>query len=172
MPEFLTVLTPQEIEVRVSALAETISKDYKGKDLVLIGVLKGAFIFLADLVRKLSIPATIDFTWYSSYGKGDASTGEVTRLAGIRTDVSGKDVLIVEDILDTGLTLQELVSSLWRLNPSSVRICAFIDKQERRETDIRADYTGHTVEKGFLVGYGLDYAEQYRNFPAIYELKE
>ena len=171
MPELITVLTAQEIEDKVSSLAAKISEDYKGKELVLVGVLKGSFIFLADLARKLSIPVLIDFVWCSSYGDGNVSTGKITRVAGLRTDIGGKDVLIVEDILDTGFTMQDLLTYIWSFNPANVRVCTFIDKQERRETDIRADYTGHVVKKGFLVGYGLDYAEKYRYFPVIYELK-
>lgn len=171
MPEFSPLLTAQDIENRVNSLAERISIDYKDRDLVVIGVLKGVFIFLADLVRKLTIPVTIDFAWYSSYGDADVPAENITRVAGIRTDIAGKDVLIVEDILDTGLTIKTLVSYLATFNPKSIKVCAFIDKHERRKTDIKADYVGHRVHKGFLVGYGLDYAEKFRHLPAIYELK-
>ncbi len=171
MRDFSPLLTAQDIEDKVAALAERISTDYKDKDLVLVGVLKGAFIFLADLVRKLTIPVTIDFVWCSSYGQGEASSGNVDRIAGIRTDIAGKHVLIVEDILDTGITIRELLVYLESFTPESIKVCAFIDKYERRGIDVKADYAGHRVEKGFLVGYGLDYAEKYRHLPAIYELK-
>lgn len=171
MPDDLSLLlSPQEIDDKVAALAEQISRDYKDRDLVMIGVLKGAFIFLADLSRKLTIPAAIDFVWCSSYGGGDTSTENVLRISGIRTDISGKDVLIVEDILDTGITIRDLLAYLRSFYPNSIGVCVFIDKNERRSTDVKADYAGHFVEKGFLVGYGLDYAEQYRHLPAIYEV--
>jgi len=171
MPDDLSLLlSPQEIDDKVAALAEQISRDYKDRDLVLIGVLKGAFMFLADLSRKLTIPATIDFVWCSSYGGGDTSTENVLRISGIRTDISGKDVLIVEDILDTGITIRDLLTYLRSFHPSSLGVCVFIDKHERRSTDVTADYAGHFAEKGFLVGYGLDYAEQYRHLPAVYEM--
>ena len=170
MPDFLPVLTAQEIEDKVTALAERISRDYRDRDLVVVGVLKGAFVFLSDLVRKLTIPVTIDFAWCSSYGNKDSSTGKVTRIAGIKTDVTGKDVIIVEDILDTGFTISKLKIYLESLKPKSIKVCAFIDKNERRKVDVKADYAGHCVQKGFLVGYGLDYADKYRHLPAIYEL--
>ena len=165
------LLSVHDIEKKVAILAEKISGDYKDKDLVVIGVLKGAFVFLADLVRKLTIPVTIDFVWCSSYGMGDMSTENIERISGVRTDIAGKHVLIVEDILDTGLTIRALVFYLESLNPESIKVCTLIDKHERRRTDLKADYAGHQVKKGFLVGYGLDYAEQYRHLPAIYELK-
>jgi hypoxanthine phosphoribosyltransferase len=171
MPDLSPLLTAQDIEYKVAALAERISKDYRDRDLVMVGVLKGVFIFLADLVRKLTIPVTIDFAWYSSYGDSDTSAEKITQVAGIRTDIAGKDVLIVEDILDTGLTIKALKTYLSSFNPESIKVCAFIDKHERRSAGIEADYVGHCVHKGFLVGYGLDYAEQYRYLPAIYELK-
>lgn len=171
MHDMSPLLTAEDIDGKVAALAEKISADYKDKDLVLVGVLKGAFVFLADLARKLTIPVAIDFVWCSSYGEGDTSTGKIMQVAGLSTDIAGRHVLIVEDILDTGLTIKDLVGYLESFAPESVKVCAFIDKQERRSYDIAADYTGHCVEKGFLVGYGLDYAEKYRHYPAIYDLK-
>lgn len=171
MRDVSPLLTAHEIEEKVAVLAEKISKDYKDKDLVIIGVLKGAFVFLADLVRKLTIPVTIDFTWCASYGKGDTSTENIERIAGIKTDIAGKHVLIVEDILDTGFTIKDLLLYLESFHPESIKVCAFIDKHERRSCQLAADYAGHRIEKGFLVGYGLDYAEKYRHLPAIYELK-
>ena len=171
MPELVPILTENDIRELVASLAQRISCDYADKQLVMIGVLKGAFIFLADLVRRLKIPVEIDFVRASSYGNGDTSCGEVKLLGGIKADIQDKDVLIVEDILDTGLTIWHLVSALKRLGPKSIKVCAFIDKHERRQADCHADYACHSVEGGFLVGYGLDYAEQYRNLPAIYDLK-
>lgn len=171
MPEFVPVLTEKDIDETVTALARQISEDYRGRQLVLIGVLKGAFVFMADLMRKLTIPVLIDFIRVSSYGQQDVSSGEIHRITDLTMDIRNKDVLVVEDILDTGLTMQEIVSHLLSLNPRSVRVCALIDKSGRRRTDFQADYTGHSIEEGFLVGYGLDYAEQHRYLPAIYELK-
>jgi len=171
MPELSPLLSEHDIAEKVSGLAKRISADYKGRDLVLVGVLKGVFVFLADLARRLTIPVKIDFVWCSSYADRATSTETVERIAGIRTDIAGKDVLIVEDILDTGLTIKELLAYLESFNPQSIKVCALIDKHERRSMDIEADYVGHRSEKGFLVGYGLDYAENYRHLPAIYELK-
>jgi len=171
MPEFTPVLTEEDLAEKVSLLAQRISMDYRNCPLVLIGVLKGAFVFMADLMRKLTIPVVIDFIWVSSYGKDDVSSGKIRRITDITMDIKDKDVLVIEDILDTGLTMQEIVSHLSASNPRSIRVCALIDKYGRRRTDFQADYTGHPVEDGFLVGYGLDYAEEFRHLPAIYELK-
>lgn len=170
MPQFITVLSQEEIEARIDAMAKRISNDYKDKPLILIGVLKGAFIFLGDLARRLTIPVEIDFIQFSSYGKTDTSSGEVLLQKDITTDISGKDVLVVEDIIDTGRTMQALIRHLEGFGAKSVRVCVFIDKHERREVDYQADYRCHFVENGFLVGYGLDYAEKYRNLPALYHL--
>jgi len=170
MPKLIPVLTEKEIHDKVGYIAQKISQDYQHRQLVLIGVLKGAFIFLADLARQLSIPVEIDFIRYESYGNNDASSGKVRLCSDITTDIKGKDVLIVEDIIDSGLTMAELVRHLETFHPGSIGICAFIDKSERRQIDCQADYLCHTVESGFLVGYGLDYAQKYRNLPALYHL--
>ncbi|MGM0451588.1 MAG: hypoxanthine phosphoribosyltransferase [Thermodesulfobacteriota bacterium] len=170
MPKLLPVLTENDIRTKVSIVAQQISSDYQDKELVLVGVLKGAFVFLADLIRQLTIPVTIDFIWVSSYGCADTTSGTVTRVSDITTDISGKQVLIVEDILDTGLTVKELIGCLAAHNPASIGVCAFVDKSVRRQNDCRADYACHRVEEGFLVGYGLDFAEKYRHLPALYEL--
>jgi hypoxanthine phosphoribosyltransferase len=137
----------------------------------MIGVLKGAFVFLSDLMRYLTIPVEVDFIRLSSYGKSDTSSGKIQIVSDIALDLKDKDILIVEDIVDTGLTLTKLGQHLQSFKPRSIKICALIDKLERRETDCKVDYACHTVEGGFLVGYGLDYAEKYRNLPAIYHLK-
>ena len=171
MSKLLPVLTENDIRTRVYSLAEQISADYQDKDLVLVGVLKGAFVFMADLIRQLSIPVTVDFIRVSSYGHADTTSGTVELVADITTDISGKEVLIVEDILDTGLTVKELISRLAGRNPSSVKVCAFVDKYGRRQVDCEADYACHRMKDGFLVGYGLDYAEQYRHLPALFDLK-
>lgn len=171
MPEFIPVFSKEEIDDRVAEVAHKISEDYKDKQLILIGVLKGAFIFLSDLARKLTIPAQIDFIGASSYGSSASSSGTITITKDIGVDVKGKDVLIVEDIVDTGLTLSHLKNYIKSFDPASVEYCALIDKHERREADVNDGYTCLSVTEGFLVGYGLDYDEQYRNLPAIYHLK-
>lgn len=156
------------IQQRVRELADQISKDYEGKELIIIGVLKGAFIFMADLIREISIPCTIDFARLASYGAGSDSSGKVVMTKDIETSIKGKDILIVEDILDTGLTLQYFVDWLKERNPNSLRICVFLDKRKRRKVSFEADYVGFTIEDGFVVGYGLDFNEMYRFTPDIY----
>ncbi|HPA15068.1 MAG TPA: hypoxanthine phosphoribosyltransferase [Desulfobacterales bacterium] len=171
MTELLPFMTKEDIDKKVSALARRISADYENRDLVIIGVLKGSFIFLSDLVRRLTIPVQIDFVGASSYGSGVSSSGSIRLTKEIGVDVKGKDVLLVDDIIDTGLTLAYLVDHIKSFGPKSVRICIFLDKKERRKTALMIDYTCQVVESGFLVGYGLDYAENYRNLPEIYQLK-
>jgi len=171
MSEFIPVLTKKEIDAQVSHIAQVISADYKDRELILIGILKGAFIFLSDLIRQLTIPVKVDFMCVSSYGDHTTSSGRIKLIKDVDININNKDVLIVEDIVDTGITLSYLVDHLHASGASSVRICTLIDKRERRETDVRVDYACHTVDKGFLVGYGLDYAEFYRNLPEVYHLK-
>jgi hypoxanthine phosphoribosyltransferase len=171
MPEFKPVLSQEEIETTVSDLARQISHDYKGREVILVGVLKGAFVFLADLIRHLTIPVKIDFIRLASYGNNTSSSGTVCLTKEIEIDIGGKDILVVEDIVDTGLSLEFLIGHLKTLDAKSVRLCALIDKYERRQGNITVDYVGRIVEKGFLVGYGLDYAERYRHLPAIYDLQ-
>ena len=171
MPDLIPVLSKEEIEAAVANLAKKLSADYENHELVLVGVLKGAFVFLADLIRHLTIDVKVDFVRLASYGKNRSSSGEVRLTKELEIDIQNKDVLIVEDIVDTGLSLTFLVDYLNAFKPRTVRICTMIDKRERRETDIRVDYAACVVEKGYLVGYGLDYAEIYRNLPAVYDLK-
>ncbi len=171
MPELIPLLTENEIAQRVTELADRISNDYRDRRVVLVGILKGAFVFLADLIRKLSIPAEVDFIWISSYGMSDASSGDIKIRQDVTLDLEGKDVILVEDIIDSGITIQKILPRFKNLGAKSVKVCAFIDKLERRETDFTPDYTGYRVPRGFLVGYGLDYAEQYRYLPGIYEVK-
>ncbi len=170
MPELIPILKKDDIDKMVSAVARKISSDYKDRELVLIGVLKGSFIFLADLVRHLTIPVKIDFVRTSSYGAGTSTSGNIHLTKEIEIDVKGKDVLVIEDIVDTGLTLTYLIDYLKSFGPNTVKVCTLLDKQERRKTKIKADYVCHVVEKGFLVGYGLDYAEEYRTLPGIYDM--
>lgn len=165
------VLTHEEIQKIVAALGERISADYSGRELVLLGILKGSFIFLADLARHISIPVIIDFIGASSYGDQSYSTGRVRMTKPIEINIENKHVVIVEDIIDTGLTLVSLIDFLKTLKPKSIKISAFIDKRERREAAVVVDYAGYVVEKGFLVGYGLDYAENFRNLPGIYHVE-
>lgn len=171
MPNLIPVLTKEEIDKVVSEIARRISSDYKGCDLILVGVLKGAFIFLSDLIRQLTIPVKVDFAGLSSYGTQTSTSGSIHLTKDIEIDLKNKDVLIIEDIIDTGLSLTYLVDHIKTFNPKSVKICALLDKRERRKADINIDYVGHVIEKGFLVGYGLDYAEKFRNLPEVYHLK-
>ncbi len=170
-PELVPILTKEEIHQKIIDIAGKISCDYAGKDLLLIGILKGAFIFLSDLVRHLSIPAQIDFVRASSYGDTMSSSGTIALPCTVQIDVRNKHILLVEDIVDTGLTLSCLRKYFLLQEPASIKICAFIDKYERREADVQVDYACHTTHEGFLVGYGLDYAENYRGLPGIYHLK-
>jgi hypoxanthine phosphoribosyltransferase len=170
MPDLIPVLTKDEIDDRVTAIAQKISSDYQDRELVLIAVLKGAFIFLSDLFRKLTIPARIDFLRAASYGSDTSSSGKIRLTKEIEVDVKNKDVLVIEDIVDTGLTLSFILDYLRSFGPRTLKICTLIDKRERRELKIRIDYVCHAVDKGFLVGYGLDYAEDYRNLPGVYQL--
>jgi hypoxanthine phosphoribosyltransferase len=172
MPEFIPVINKRDIQRRIIKIAETISTDYQGRELVLIGVLKGAFLFLADLARELTLERVkIDFLQASSYGADTVSSESIVLKKDIDVDIRGKDVLVVEDIVDTGLTLAYLISHLEGFRPNSIKVCAMIDKKERRKATIPVDYACTTIDKGFLVGYGLDYAEDYRNLPEIYHMK-
>jgi len=170
MPELKPVLPAEEIDRLVSDLARRVSADYRGRDLVLVAALKGAFIFLSDLARRLAIPVKIDFVQAASYGNGSVSCGQIRLTKELGLDIRHKDVLLVEDIIDTGHTIDYLLDYLRTFHPRSLAVCALIDKRERREREISAAYVGRVVTKGFLVGYGLDYAEEYRNLPGIYVL--
>lgn len=165
------ILSKQAIEKKVQELAAQVSRDYAGKDVILIGVLKGVFIFLADLVRALDYPVQIDFVRLSSYGVSSESAGEVLITKDVELPIRDRHVLIVEDIVDAGLTLDFLLQHLRARHPKSLKVCCLIDKKERRQVEVPLDYVGFVVEKGFLVGYGLDYAEQYRTYPEVYELE-
>lgn len=171
MPELIPILSKNEIDQRVTAIAAKISADYAQSELVVIGVLKGAFVFLSDLIRKLSIPVEVEFVRVSSYGTESASNEKVRLTYELETEIKNKDVLIIEDIIDTGLTISFLVDYLFTFNPKSVQICTLIDKQERKKKRIDIRYACHVVKEGFLVGYGLDFAEKYRYLPDIYHLK-
>ena len=166
------LLTESDLRSKISQIGKIISKDYEGSELVLIGVLKGSVMFMSDLMKEIEIPCSMDFMAVSSYGSSTKSSGVVRILKDLDFPIEGKDVLIVEDIIDTGVTLKYLVEYLKARNPNSLEVCCLLNKQERRKVDISAKYLGFEVPDFFLVGYGLDYAEKYRNLPFIGILKE
>ena len=163
-------VSPERLNRSIDELAERINHDYQGKTLVMIGVLKGAFIFMADLARRIELPVKLDFVRLSSYGDKSQTSGNVRITKDVELTLQGCHVLIVEDIVDSGVTLKWLLEHISSLGPESVKVCALVDKRERREVDIDPDYVGLTVDSGFLVGYGLDFSENHRNLPGIYEV--
>jgi hypoxanthine phosphoribosyltransferase len=162
------LLSQKQIASIVQGLADQISKDYTGRELVLVCILKGAFMFLSDLVRHLKIPVKVDFVRLASYGSGMESSGNIEITKDIELPIEGKDVLIIEDIIDSGHTLQFLKDRITLSNPLSVKICALLDKKTRREVEMKADYLGIEVDDVFIVGYGIDFNENYRYLPEIY----
>ena len=167
------IIDEKSIQEKVKEIAGQIEKDYEGQEVVFVGVLKGAFIFLADLIRKIQkVDVLVDFVKVSSYGASTETSGIVRLEFDTTMSLEGKHVIIVEDILDTGLTLKYLKELLLKKNPRSLKVAVLLDKFERRKVDIAADYVGFRVPDKFLVGYGLDYAEKYRNIPYVMELKE
>ncbi len=166
------LLSEEDLKEIVKRLGAEITADYEGKKLVLVSVLKGSVIFMADLMREIKIPCTIDFMSVSSYGSGTKTSGVVKIVKDLDTDVvEGADLLIVEDILDSGVTLEYLIKILSARNPKSVKICTLLDKPERRKANVKADYAGAQIPDAFVVGYGLDFNEKYRNLPFIGALK-
>jgi hypoxanthine phosphoribosyltransferase len=166
------LVSEQQLREKVCALGAQISRDYAGKNLLLVSILKGAVVFMADLMRAVTIPCSIDFMVVSSYGGANTTTtGLVKIIKDLDSDLTGRDVLIVEDILDTGVTLSHLVPMLRMRNPQSVKICTILDKPSRRKTEISPDYCGFEIPDEFAVGYGLDYDEKYRNLPYVGVLK-
>jgi hypoxanthine phosphoribosyltransferase len=166
--ELKLLFSRKEIAEQVARLAREISADYAEKKLVLVGVLKGAFVFLADLARQLTIPAAIEFVRIASYGAKKESSGEIKVTKDVEITLEGKDVLIIEDIVDTGLSLKFLIEHLRAHHPASLRLCALVDKKARREVEIKVDYTGFAMADGFIVGYGIDFNERYRALPEIF----
>jgi len=164
-------LTVEQIQKKVKELAEKISWDYEGKNLLAVGILKGAFIFFSDLVRMIRTPLMVDFLLASSYIKSD-TCGEVQLHYDIKEDVTDKDVLLIEDIVDTGVTLNYLRERILMRGPKSLKICAFLDKTARREVEVPLDYVGFTIPNEFVVGYGLDYDNKFRNLPYISVFKK
>ncbi|WP_151736531.1 hypoxanthine phosphoribosyltransferase [Paenibacillus tengchongensis] len=163
-----TLVTREELQEAVKKLGAAISRDYAGQELVLVGILKGAAVFMADLMREISFPVAIDFMSVSSYGSSATTSGVITIKQDIDTDIRGKHVLLVEDLIDTGLTLQHLQQLFALREAASVRICTILSKPSRRIADIPIDYCGIEIPDEFVVGYGLDYAEQYRNLPEVW----
>src|SRR5215203_3379414 len=171
-PNLEPLFTAEQIQTRVADMGAEIARDFAGQTPLLIGVLKGAYIFLSDLVRAIDLRLGVEFMAISSYGSGMRSTGEVRIVKDLDVPVDGRDILIVEDIVDTGLTLSFLIGSLHQRGARSVRLAALLDKWERRERDVKIDYCGFKIPDAFVVGYGLDYAERYRNLPYIAVIKD
>ena len=161
------LISEQQIKEKVRELGEKISQDYKGKKLLVISVLKGAAVFMADIIRNITIPLQIDFMVVSSYGSGTTTSGSVKIIKDLDIDIKDYDILIVEDILDSGVTLEYLIKILSARNPNSIKICTLLDKPERRVVDFKADYALFTIPDEFVIGYGLDCGEYYRNLPYI-----
>jgi len=166
------LFTEEEIRVKIKEIGKIISEDYNGKELILVGVLKGSVPFMADLMKAIDIPCSMDFMAVSSYGNSTETSGVVRILKDLDFEIENKDILIVEDIVDTGITLKYLKKYLESKNPKSVEVACFLNKPERREVEVYVKYQGYNVPNYFLVGYGLDYAEKYRNLPYVGILKE
>lgn len=165
------LISQEELASRIKTIGEEITADYDGKEILMIGVLRGAVIFMADLARAIKVPVAIDFMAVSSYGSSTTSSGIVRILKDLDEEVQGKHLLIVEDIIDSGLTLKYLLENLKSRKPASIKICTLLNKPERRKADVDISYNGFIVPDEFVVGYGLDYAEKYRNLPFIGVLK-
>ncbi len=157
----------EELSARVRELGAQITKDYEGKSPLLVGVLKGSFVFMADLVRAIDLPCELDFMVVSSYGSGTKTTGAVQIIKDLQVDIAGRDIIVIEDILDSGMTLSYLSGILSERGAASIKICTLLDKPARRVADVTPAYKGFTIDDKFIVGYGLDYAEKYRNLPFI-----
>ena len=165
------LISEEEIAKRVKELGMQLTEDYKGKELLVVGILKGCMLFLSDLVRTIDLPLTLDFMVVSSYGATTKSSGVVRIVKDLEREIEGKDVLIVEDIVDTGLTLSYLVENFKARNPKSVKVCSLLDKPDRRKAQVDIQYIGFKIPDEFVVGYGLDYGENYRNLPFVCVLK-
>ena len=165
------LLSAEEIQARTAELGAQISRDFDGREPLFVGVLKGCFVFMADLMRSVTIPCSVDFMAVSSYGGGTSTSGKVRMLKDVSVDLRGRHVVILEDILDSGVTLSHVRAHLREMGPASLKICTLLDKPSRRQTDVKADYVGFTIPNEFVVGYGLDYDEHYRNLPYVGILK-
>lgn len=162
-----TMISEQDVEERIQQLADKISSDYEGKQLHLICILKGSVFFTCELAKRLTIPVTMDFMSVSSYGNDTKTSGVVRMVKDLDEPIEGKDVLLIEDIIDSGRTLSYLLKNMRNRRPASLRLCTLLDKPERRVTEVEVDYTGFEIPDEFVVGYGLDYAQKYRNLPYI-----
>ena len=167
-----TIISKEKLKRKVKNLATQISKDYKDRNPILVGILKGSFVFLADLIREIKIPHEIDFISVASYGSRKRASGVVRLLKDLSINIEGKDVIIVEDIIDSGLTLNYIRNNLQTRNPKSLEVVALLNKKKRRKVKIPLKYVGFSIPNNFVVGYGLDYDEQYRNLPYIAKLKD
>ena len=165
------LFSEEQLKNRVREIAQQITADYQGKEIMLISVLRGSFVFMADLCRAIDLPCTVDFMAVSSYGKGTKSSGQVQITKDLSEDISDRHIIVVEDILDSGNTLSYLLKLLQARHPASIRLCTLLDKPERRTKPVEVHYSGFTIPDAFVVGYGLDYAEKYRNLPYIGILK-
>lgn len=165
------MISQDELEKGVSRLAEEVNRDYKGKEIIVLGILKGCFVFMADLIKKLNCDVSVYFMEVSSYFDGTVSTGKIKIKKDIDVDIKGKDVLIVEDIIDSGNTLTQLKAILAEREPASVKICTLLSKPSRRQVELEADYTGFVIEDKFIIGYGLDCGERFRQLPYIAEVE-
>ena len=161
------IVTQEEMRTRIRELGRQITADYADKDLVLVGILKGAYAFYADLARALRIPMRVDFLVVTSYGTKARPTGKVKMVTDLTEDIAGRDVLLVEDIVDSGMTVQYLLKTLGRRKPKSIKVCALLSKPERRKVDVTIDYVGFNIPNKYVVGYGLDYQQKYRNLPYL-----
>jgi hypoxanthine phosphoribosyltransferase len=166
------IVTQEQMRTRIRELGRQIASDYAGKDLVLIGVLKGAYAFYADLARAIRIPMRVEFIVVTSYGSGKKSSGKVKLVSDLTEPIAGKDVLLVEDIVDSGLTIQHLLKTLSRRKPRSLKVCTLLSKPERRTVEVDLEYVGFKIPNRFIVGYGLDYQQKYRNLPYLAALDQ
>jgi len=171
-PQLKILISRDEIAKAVNRLACDIERDYQGKQPLLVGVLKGSFVFMADLIRQLDLPLELDFIRLSSYGAARESSGKIRVIQGVKTRIKGRDVLVIEDIVDTGITISFLLDYLKKKQPASLKLCALTDKPSRRRVPVPIDYRGFTVPNKFIVGYGLDCDQRFRNLPHIYVLKD
>jgi hypoxanthine phosphoribosyltransferase len=171
-PKLKILISRDEIAKAVDRLASEIKRDYQGKQPLLIGVLKGSFMFMADLIRQLDLPLELDFIGLSSYGAARESSGKVRVVQGVKTPIKGRDILVIEDIVDTGITISFLLDYLKKKKPASLKLCALTDKPSRRRVPVPIDYLGFTVPDEFIVGYGLDLDQRFRNLPDIYALED
>jgi hypoxanthine phosphoribosyltransferase len=170
-PQLKILISRDEIAKAVDRLASEIKRDYQGKRPLLIGVLRGSFVFMADLIRQLDLPLELDFVRLSSYGAASESSGRAKVVQGVKTPIKDRDVLVIEDIVDTGITISSLLDYLKKKQPASLKLCALTDKPSRRRIPVYIDYLGFTVPDKFIVGYGLDFNQRFRNLPDIYILE-